>query len=229
MMASPKLTLTTLESLADSVASVNISLVTAANMDPAMPSGDRPYHHGNLRQALVDAAVELAREGGPDAIVVREASRRVGVSHNAAYRHFPDRGALLEAVCDEYMSALGRLMEERVAALGKSRSKRSAVLRFRATGQAYVEFALAEPGWFRTAFAVPLHRPGPYQILAAQLDGLVAAGVLPAERRPLAEIPAWAGVHGFASLALDGPLRHASAQEREAGLTRVLDNIERGL
>jgi AcrR family transcriptional regulator len=204
-----------------------------------MTAGDRPYHHGNLRQALVDAAVELAREGGPDAIVVREASRRVGVSHNAAYRHFPDRGALLEAVCDECMSALALLMEDRIAALGTSRSKRAVVLRLRATGQAYVEFALAEPGWFRTAFAVPPDRhyrlvtrdgrPGPYQILAAQLDGLVTAGVLPAERRPLAEIPAWAGVHGFAGLALDGPLRDASAQEREAGLTRLLDNIERGL
>ena len=58
----------------------------------------RPYHHGNLRETLVAAGVELARTGGPDAVVLRAVSRQAGVSHNAAYRHFADHDELLAAV-----------------------------------------------------------------------------------------------------------------------------------
>jgi hypothetical protein len=119
------------------------------------------------------------------------------------------------------MSALGRLMS------GWRRSarqpKRSAVLRFRATDRHTSSSRWPSPDGFAPR-SPSTHRPGPYQILAAQLDG--SAAVLPAERRPRRDP---APRPRFASLALDGPLRHASAQEREAGLTRVLDNIERGL
>ena len=55
------------------------------------PGQQRGYHHGNLRQALVDAGVELARTGGPNAVLLRAAARQVGVSHNAAYRHFANQ------------------------------------------------------------------------------------------------------------------------------------------
>jgi AcrR family transcriptional regulator len=93
------------------VCAVNIWFVVAV----------RPgYHHGNLRAALIDAGVELARAGGPDAVVVREASRRVGVSHNAAYRHFPDRDALLKAVAERSMSELARLMERLLDEVGSA-------------------------------------------------------------------------------------------------------------
>ena len=57
-----------------------------------------PYHHGNLRDALVEAAVDVVREGGPEALSLRELARRVGVSHAAAYRHFADREALVDVV-----------------------------------------------------------------------------------------------------------------------------------
>ena len=58
------------------------------------------YHHGNLRQSLLDHAVELARSGGPDAVVLRDVQRLAGVSNSAAYRHYSDRGALLAAVTE---------------------------------------------------------------------------------------------------------------------------------
>src|SRR5204863_1536947 len=60
--------------------------------------GGKPYHHGALHSALIDASIALAREGGPDRVVLREAARAAGVSHSAAYRHFADREELLAEV-----------------------------------------------------------------------------------------------------------------------------------
>src|SRR5689334_10626149 len=163
-----------------------------------------PYHHGNLRAALIDAGVELAREGGPDAIVVREASRRVGVSHNAAYRHFPGRDELLKAVGERCMSELAQLMERLIAEVPDDGDPLELALRrLRATGSAYVQFALTEPGLFRTAFSVPDRLAplgpgegvgdsglGPYGLLSAQLDRLEAVGGLDPKLRPFAETTA---------------------------------------
>src|SRR5436305_9833089 len=87
---------------------------------PGQPAARRAnYHHGNLRAALIDAGVELAQAGGPDAVVVREASRRVGVSHNAAYRHFPDRDTLVRAVAERSMGELAGLMEHLIDDVGR--------------------------------------------------------------------------------------------------------------
>lgn len=213
-------------------------------MVPVTGSGSKAaYHHGDLRNALVDAAVELAREGGPDAVVVREASRRAGVSHNAAYRHFADRASLLQSVCGRCMGALARLMEQRVAERDDGAGTlASARARLRACGEAYVEFALTEPGWFRTAFAVPpglgYLEPGegvgegglgPLEIVAEQLDALDAAGGVGEGRRENAELSAWSAVHGLSSLLIDGPLRALPAADREHARDRLLDLIEEGL
>jgi AcrR family transcriptional regulator len=209
----------------------------------AMSTTAKRYHHGNLKAALLEAALELARAGGPDAVALREVSRRAGVSHNAAYRHFADRDALLQAVCERCMGALARLMEVGITAVDPGdRSLAAARARLRATGSAYIEFALSEPGWFRTAFAVPPGLGylddgqgvgekglGPLELLGEQLDGIVAAGGIPSERRPDAEFAAWAGVHGLAMLLLEGPLRSLPESERSTAIRRLLDTIERGL
>jgi len=112
----------------------------------------RHYHHGDLAAALIGAGLELTRTGGPEALGIREATRQVGVSPNAAYRHFADRQALLEAVS----AAIQARMAEGMAALApppRSGSAASrAVGRLRAVGLGYIEFALAEPGWFSVAF-----------------------------------------------------------------------------
>jgi AcrR family transcriptional regulator len=203
----------------------------------------RPYHHGNLRQALIEAGLELARRGGPEAVVVREASRRVGVSHNAAYRHFPDRESLLAAVAEQAMVQLADLMRTLIerSAQGASSPLAGARARLRATGRAYVEFALSEPGLFRTAFSAAAHAPvpapedepramlGAFSLLARALDELDAAGGIAAGRRPYAEHAAWSAVHGFSTLALDGPLRAMPQDERERALERVFEVIQDGL
>ena len=92
--------------------------MTTTNTDPATEShGRTTYRHGDLRRALIDAGLELARTGGPAAVVLRAATRRAGVAPNAAYRHFADRSALLEAVCSECQSGVARAIEDEQAAI----------------------------------------------------------------------------------------------------------------
>ena len=206
-------------------------------------ASERSYHHGRLREALLVAGLGLARADGPEAVVLRAASRAAGVSHNAAYRHFADRDELLRAVCEQCMSRLAVLMEARIDALPADRDPvATAWARLDAIGRAYVEFATTEPGWFRTAFAVPptldslglgegvgASGLGPYALLSARLDELVEVGAVPSERRPGAEYAAWSAVHGLSTLLNDGPLRDLPAIEREHALRVVLDTVARGL
>ena len=203
---------------------------------------DRPYHHGNLREALVQAGVELAREGGPDAVQLRAATRAAGVSHNAAYRHFADRDELLAAVSARCMASLAELMERGIRGVRKRDPVAAAEARLNAIGQAYVGFATTEPGWFRTAFGLPRDHVGssdaeaagpsglsPYELLSARLDELVEVGLISAQRRPGLEFGAWSAVHGLAALLVDGPLRTLGPTERDFALSVVLDVVGRGL
>lgn len=198
------------------------------------------YHHGDLRHALIDAGLELAREGGPDAVVLREATRRVGVSANAAYRHVADRDALLDEVVSRAQALAADTIAAQIdAASGEPDRAERARARFRAVGIGYLSFAMSEPGLFRTAFAVPtdLRRSGspdaagsggrtPFQLLGDTLDEMLSAGVLPQEQRPGAEMLAWSAVHGLAMLALEGPLRDLGASfvgEMAPRLVRMVD------
>jgi AcrR family transcriptional regulator len=200
------------------------------------------YRHGDLRRALLDAGIELARNGGPDAVVLREATRRAGVVPNAAYRHFASRQELLQAVRSAALSALAVAMETELARVRGKRPAHFARASVRAIGTGYLRFAQAEPGLFRTAFAVPKELRGvavpggagnsglnPFQLLGAALDRLVEAGVLPAERRPGAEYLAWSAVHGLAMLVIDGPLRRFTRGQMHDIGQRVLDMVENGL
>ena len=126
-----------------------------------MSTSARPYHHGDLRRALLSAATELAERGGSDGVALREAARRIGVSPSAAYRHFPSRDGLLAHVGSQAREALAQRMLAATADIRGS-SGRSARARFRATGRAYIEFALDEPGdlgWdpCRVPFPRPCH------------------------------------------------------------------------
>ncbi len=197
------------------------------------------YHHGNLRQALLEHGVQLARAGGPDAVVLRDVQRLAGVSNSAAYRHYADRQALLAAVQTYGMGQLGDAMLEKLAAVPNRGSReRRALNRLRATGQAYIDFALTEPGLFRTAFApggpgagADTVKPGrhPFQILSGCIDDLVSAGVLDASRREGLDEAAWAAVHGVATLFLDGPLVDADPARKQLIADRLLDVVGEGI
>ncbi|MBX3098722.1 MAG: TetR/AcrR family transcriptional regulator [Salinibacterium sp.] len=199
------------------------------------------YHHGDLGPALLAAGIELAREGGPDAVVLRETTRRVGVSPNAAYRHFADRDALLAAVSDAALATLATAIDALFDAIPQGTRESVARAQLRAVGTGYVAFALDEPGLFRTAFFVSdnLERSSaasksgpsgrsPLELLTVALDAYVASGIMPADRRPKAEFLAWSSVHGFALLCIDGPLRTLPRDQADAVTQRVIDMVEAG-
>lgn len=201
------------------------------------------YRHGDLYRALVAAGIELAREGGPSAVVLREATRRTGVTPNAAYRHFADKRALLHAVSMAAQAELARSIEEELSRIESTGDVGDvAKARLRAVGAGYLRFAQTQPGLFRTAFAehADLRDAAtpdsagdtgltPFQLLSAALDGLVDAGVLPAERRLGAEFLAWSSVHGLAMLVIDGPLQGLDVEQRTFAARRLLEMVEKGL
>ena len=202
------------------------------------------YRHGDLRRALLDAGIALAREDGPTAVVLREATRQAGVAPNAAYRHFANHQALFDAVRAHALGALAQAIErEWRKALRVREPAAQARALLRAVGTGYLGFAQAETGLFRTAFVFGQHEVqvppdpartaamglNPFKLLGAALDAMVATGVLPAERRPQAEYLAWSAVHGMALLIIDGPLRGTPATARRALGERLLQMVENGL
>lgn len=210
----------------------------------ASPPVRSTYRHGDLRRALLEAGIQMAREGGPDAVVLREATRRAGVVPNAAYRHFGSRHELLQAVRAAALSMLAVAMESELAHARRADADAIALARaeLRAIGAGYLKFAQTQTGLFRTAFSVSdeveqdadpakAGRSGmnPFQLLGAALDSLVAAGALPAERRPGAEYLAWSAVHGMALLIIDGPLRQRPVSQIRALAQRLLAMVENGL
>jgi AcrR family transcriptional regulator len=215
---------------------------------PKTPPTRSTYRHGDLRRALLEAGVELARAGGPEAVVLREATRRAGVAPNAAYRHFENRQALLYSVRSAALAAVARAMEAELAAIPQGLPPAEfARANVHAVGTGYLRFAQAESGLFRTAFGpsddlkaradgmpAGTDRKGqsgldPFELLGAALDKLVTAGVLPPERRPGAEFLAWSAVHGLAMLVIDGPLGPILGPQMLQIGQRLVEMVEKGL
>ncbi|WP_426390373.1 TetR/AcrR family transcriptional regulator [Variovorax sp. R-27] len=213
------------------------------NAPDSLPPARSTYRHGDLRRALLDAGIELARDGGPGAVVLREATRRAGVVPNAAYRHFGSRQELLLAVREAALAAAATAMEKELAVLPCDQPPADfARAQVRAVGTAYLRFAQAEPGLFRTAFVISDEGSGelgpgkagaggldPFQLLGKAIDRLVDAGVLDPARRPNAEYLAWSAVHGLALLIIDGPLREMPAEAAHSLGQQLIDMVERGL
>ncbi len=215
-----------------SVHAVNIEIVAATKST---------YHHGDLRNALVLTAVRLIEAGGLDEFSLRATAREVGVSANAAYRHLHDKSDLLNAVAQHGFEQLGQRMCRAMSATRTGRNQAElAVNRFKATGRAYVDFALAHPELFEVMFGSGGTHPlvpkdsaddqaGTYALLGSALDQLVTHGVLDPARRPGAEFKAWVTVHGFARLCLDGAVQLQSAAMRAEDLESLLDFAVAGI
>lgn len=202
----------------------------------------RTYHHGDLRHALIEEGLRLARTGGPSAVTLREATRAAGVSPNAAYRHFTDREDLVRAVAREAQLSLARAIGERVAAAPSGLAPADAAIeRLRRVGFGYIDFARRERGWFETAFftqdatasegIVTLDDEivAPFRVLMDALDAMVDAGALAPERRPYAEWACWSAVHGFAEIAVHGPVRWQPAAVIDALAAAVVESAITGV
>ena len=217
-------------------------MTTARSSEEIDQARPRRRPRGAVRDGLVAAGLELARTGGPEAVLLREATRLVGVVPNAAYRHFAGRDELLAAVCTAAMGELADRMAAGVARVrGKYGDAAAARRRLGAIGTAYLEFAHQEPGLFATAFALPQqhayadtdggtgHDRTPLGQLRTRLDELVDAGVLDRRRRAGIEYPIWSTVHGLAVLAGQGPLREVPDATRHHLEKLTLAFIEGGL
>jgi AcrR family transcriptional regulator len=189
------------------------------------------YHHGDLRDALVKAAVELVEERGPDGFTLREAARKVGVTHTAPYRHFADRDALLVAVAVEGFQGLHAAMRTRQEQQTDPR------LRLQAIGIGYVEYAVAHPSHFRVMHSAVVDsctEPGytdakgrTFQLLLSAIAACQQAGFIPPGPLHHYALTAWSAVHGLAELLMSGAafrvgLVDGTATAAAAQVTRTL-------
>ncbi len=205
-----------------------------------VPPAKAPYHHGDLRNALIDAGLGLIEQVGAEAFSLREVAREVGVSANAAYRHFEDKGALLTAIAVSGFERLSSEMQEAMlAARPKGAVKSHAVARLKAAARAYVELAQVYPQLYGLMFGSAgraclaaesaLVGPTPGALLGRVLDELVEEKEMSKKQREGAEIHVWSAVHGFASLAHSGPLAQLSPKARAEVLEELLLFVIAGL
>jgi AcrR family transcriptional regulator len=176
----------------------------------------RPYHHGNLKQTLIDAAVALVAEVGPQGFTLREVARRAGVSHNAPYRHFHDKNELFAAVAMQGFERLTAAMK-RSAARGSTPQER-----LRLCGRGYVSFALRWPEHFSVMFDLPSNREEypkyagageeAFETLLAFIVECQKTGAFSDEDPRRLALFSWSIVHGVAKLAISHHLPYDSVE-----------------
>ena len=192
----------------------------------------RPYHHGNLRRALLDEALVTIRDKGVDGLTLREIGARLGVSRSALYRHFADKQALLTTVATE---GFRTLCQQLVAGWEEGGGREAA---FRSMGVAYIRFAVANPSHYRVMFSRFVDPPprdselateavGAFQALVNALAALQRDGVVRDDDPVLMARHVWAVVHGIAMLGIDGQLREPGAVEEL--MQYAFDRLQTGI
>lgn len=179
-----------------------------------------PYHHGNLRQALLEAALVILEKQGEAGLGLRDLARAVGVSPAAPYRHFDSRAALLEALAVTGFQRFTARMDA-VAATGPDDP-------LAAMGKTYVVFALQNANLFRLMFSPQLKRdarPGLSMAADAAFDTLRRAVGDDARNGRIKALAAWAKVHGLAVLLLDGQIAIRAGEDTEALIGEIISSL----
>ena len=198
----------------------------------------KPYHHGDLRRVLIEAALQLVSEGGMDAVSVREAARRAGVSPGAPFRHFPSRDALIQAVAEEAQRRFRAEIETALAAAPPG----DPLGRFRCLGLAYLRWAMRNPTHFEVissrrlfdhdhAAAISSDNAELIALTEQTLADAFAAGQLRSADLKQVQIAGRALVYGFARMNIDGhfPRWGLPAGEAERSAEAVLDLFIAGI
>ena len=181
-------------------------------------SSNAPYHHGDLRRALLEAALVILEREGEAGLGLRDLARAVGVSAAAPYRHFDSRAALLEALAVTGFQRFTAAME--AVAEANPPDMLSAM------GKTYVLFALNNKGLFRLMFSPQVrrdNRPGLRMAADAAFQTLrhVSGGDVKTGR--VAALAAWARVHGLAVLLLDGQIAMEAGEDIQALITEIIE------
>jgi AcrR family transcriptional regulator len=197
-------------------------------MPSRRPHAKTAYHHGNLREELVTAAVEIVQKSGPDALTLRRVATRLGVSQMAPYRHFDTKGALLAAVA---VDGFQKLQSEMVRAARRSGAGR--VARYQAVAIAYVRFALSHPAHFKVMYGrrPEEFRSGPVaEVAQAVFDyfrGTIVAciegGESNAKSATVVAVDAWAYVHGLLVLYFGGQAAVSTQRTQLVAMAKKID------
>ena len=192
------------------------------------------YHHGALRPALIHAARGLLESDGYEALTLRGAARRAGVSRAAPYHHFADKQALLAAVAETGFQDFASAMRVRMTLTSGSAA------RLNAAGIAYVAFAVANPALFKLMFGAPgtrllrdpivaASRQSAYAVLQSAVAGVLTPEESSGDGASLTSLSAWAHVHGLATLINDGGVNPLDYGTKDAeALTALLLEPRRG-
>jgi len=206
-----------------------------------VPAIKEKYHHGDLRAALLDAAVEVIDEIGPQGLTIREVARRVGVSHAAPYRHFADRDELILTAVEHGFELLHKTMEQ-----GKAAAPQDAISQLAASGYAYLDFAAKNPAYYRVMFSGDLlSRTGNVSLqhtsrealeeLVANITECQRLGVVRQGNPTTQALTILSTIHGFVTLVNDNRLEHLLDSDlshedlRDAVLTHLFAGLGTGL
>lgn len=194
---------------------------------------NRPYHHGDLRRAIIETALEMLRAEANWQFTLREVARRAGVSHAAPYKHFPDKAALLAELA---MIGFDRLREALMKA--KPEASRSLLEEITPIARAYVAFGTDNPALYRLMFsaeegrAVGMHLNeralAVFEVVLEMLGSGQAAGNI--RKRPIRGQAAavWSLIHGMTMLAIDGLLvpEKVGSAPLDAALSTLVEGLE---
>ena len=190
----------------------------------------RPYHHGSLKLALVDAVEQVVRERGVGHVSLRAVARQVGVTHAASAHHFENKAGLLTAFATQgYVQLAGAVL----AAIDEAQPADGPSV-LEAVGRGYVRFALANPGRFEVMFRLDLLNAddadfvaasdGAYSLLVSTVARCQSEGFLGSNDPEVVAVSAWSMVHGLAALWISGRL---GERIREKDPSRLADRVSR--